>query len=197
MYYSQDTSLAIYQYGVKGMKWGIRRTPEQLGHKVEKLTKQNRKLKEKAVVKGRVYEKKYENKANRYSAKSGKYAAKSGKYSSKASKYDYKSMKKEAFATSESDLKKAKKYKFKAAKYKVKADRANRLSGKYKVKEQKSLVKAGNYKLAAAKAEQRIYKNERLINSFNKTISSIESGKITQGESFFEQFFMQYERPDD
>ena len=24
----------IYHYGVKGMKWGVRRTPEQLGHKV-------------------------------------------------------------------------------------------------------------------------------------------------------------------
>lgn len=29
----------LEHYGIKGMKWGIRRTPEQLGHKTEKLKK--------------------------------------------------------------------------------------------------------------------------------------------------------------
>ena len=29
----------LYHYGVKGMKWGIRRTPAQLGHKVGKAAK--------------------------------------------------------------------------------------------------------------------------------------------------------------
>ena len=36
-------------YGVLGMKWGVRRTPEQLGHTVEKLTKRNEKLQKKTV----------------------------------------------------------------------------------------------------------------------------------------------------
>lgn len=36
-------------YGVLGMKWGVRRTPEQLGHKIEKLRSRNEKLSKKTV----------------------------------------------------------------------------------------------------------------------------------------------------
>lgn len=41
----------LYHYGVKGQRWGIRRTPEQLGHKIKKLEKKNRKLNEKSIKK--------------------------------------------------------------------------------------------------------------------------------------------------
>ena len=41
MFYRSDAMLParqerrdIYHYGVKGMKWGVRRTPEQLGHRL-------------------------------------------------------------------------------------------------------------------------------------------------------------------
>ena len=33
----------LYHYGIKGMKWGIRRTPAQLGHKPAKTTTSQRK----------------------------------------------------------------------------------------------------------------------------------------------------------
>ena len=33
----------LYHYGIKGMKWGIRRTPAQLGHKPAKSTTSQRK----------------------------------------------------------------------------------------------------------------------------------------------------------
>ena len=34
-----STNRELYHYGVKGMKWGVRRTPEQLGHKKKTLDK--------------------------------------------------------------------------------------------------------------------------------------------------------------
>ena len=33
----------LYHYGIKGMKWGIRRTPAQLGHRPAKTTTSQRK----------------------------------------------------------------------------------------------------------------------------------------------------------
>lgn len=36
-------------YGVLGMKWGVRRTPEQLGHKIQKLKSRNERLSKKTV----------------------------------------------------------------------------------------------------------------------------------------------------
>lgn len=32
----------LYHHGIKGMKWGIRRTPAQLGHKIFKKTSSNK-----------------------------------------------------------------------------------------------------------------------------------------------------------
>lgn len=29
----------LYHYGVKGMRWGVRRTPEQLGHRTDRKTR--------------------------------------------------------------------------------------------------------------------------------------------------------------
>lgn len=37
----------LEHHGIKGQRWGIRRTPEQLGHKVDRLKKKTAKLEQK------------------------------------------------------------------------------------------------------------------------------------------------------
>lgn len=39
----------LEHHGIKGQRWGIRRTPEQLGHKVRKLRRKNTRLEEKNI----------------------------------------------------------------------------------------------------------------------------------------------------
>ena len=41
----------LEHHGIKGQRWGIRRTPEQLGHKVSKLKKKTAKLEQKNIDK--------------------------------------------------------------------------------------------------------------------------------------------------
>lgn len=51
----------LEDHGIKGQRWGIRRTPEQVGRKVSKLKKKNTKIEQKSIDR--------EKKANKYSAK--------------------------------------------------------------------------------------------------------------------------------
>ena len=62
----------LEHHGIKGQRWGIRRTPEQLGHKVDKLKKKNAKLEQKSIDK--------EKKATKYNAKHDKNYEKAFKY---------------------------------------------------------------------------------------------------------------------
>ena len=62
----------LEHHNIKGQRWGIRRTPEQLGHKVSKLKKKTAKLEQKSIDK--------EKKANKYSAKYHKNYDKAFKY---------------------------------------------------------------------------------------------------------------------
>lgn len=61
----------IEHHGIKGMHWGIRRTPEQLGHKVSKARERFLKYSEKAQTAGEAGNVK---KLNRYTKKSEKTA---------------------------------------------------------------------------------------------------------------------------
>ena len=86
----------LVHYGIPGMKWGVRRTPEQ-------LWRQNTKLKKKVV---------------RYDLKAGKFAKKQAKYTKKLAKvqrrvYDFSATKK--------DYKKGRKFSKKLAKMSVKS----------------------------------------------------------------------------
>lgn len=89
----------LMHYGVKGMRWGVRRTPEQLGRKVSRLERKNASL-EKKVVRGKVRAASYEALGDRY-----------------YKKY----LTREAFATSDRKIRRARKIKYRAAKMRVKS----------------------------------------------------------------------------
>lgn len=41
-YNKPSPALFLMHYGVKGMKWGVRRTPEELGYKPKRTVEKNR-----------------------------------------------------------------------------------------------------------------------------------------------------------
>ena len=79
----------LYHFGVKGMKWGVRRTPEQLGRRVVKLRNKNTRLSddEKRYTK---LAKDYDAKSTKLKTRNSKYEATIGKASAKKAKYDLK-----------------------------------------------------------------------------------------------------------
>ncbi len=51
-YNKPSPALFLMHYGVKGMKWGVRRTPEELGHKPKQMVE---KTTEPGIIKTTVY----------------------------------------------------------------------------------------------------------------------------------------------
>lgn len=140
----------LEHHGIKGMRWGIRRTPEQLGHKVKKLRRKNTRLEEKNL----------------------KFEQKKLKAERMANKKYQQALRKAAV----NDMDEANKY------YQMAASWTSR---------------SQDYQRAIAKAKRKIFDNEQLARSFERTIEAIESGKIKNGQTFLERFFMQYEGSED
>lgn len=59
------SEVTLEHYGIKGMRWGIRRTPEQLGHKISKLKRKSLNL-EKKIVKAEEKKDKADRKVLKY-----------------------------------------------------------------------------------------------------------------------------------
>lgn len=169
----------LAHFGVKGMKWGVRRTPEQLGNRVSKLSSKNERLATNAD--------KYTNKAKQYHEKSvkadkhnAKYEKRLSKATAKKAKYDVKLTR--ALSKRNPNADKVAKYTAKTAKYQHRINKAQR-----KIKYNKWAVKSEEMNLAASKAKDKIAKNEKLMNTYQNTIKALDSGKIEQG-----RLFMQY-----
>lgn len=112
----------LAHYGVLGMKWGVRKTPEQIGKTQAKLANKNDKLIKKAA--------KADKKAAKLSMKAAKRMQK-GKYDKKLAKISIKSAK----------------YQKKAAKYRLKVLKNNNVSKALNTK----LVEMGSINVARGK----------------------------------------------
>lgn len=175
-FYLVPSGSELYHHGVKGMRWGVRRTPQQLGHKVEKLTARNERLKRDA----KEYDAlglKYETRSVRNQKRNAKYEQRIVKAEKRKAKYDLKLDKQLNKRNPNAD--KIGKYTVKSKKYENEINRA-----KKKLKYNKDFVKSEEFKNAANRARDRIAKNEQLISSYNKTSKALESGSIQQGRVF-------------
>lgn len=178
-FYLIPSGSELYHHGVKGMKWGIRRTPQQLGHKIEKLAARNEKLKRDAAKYGALGLK-YETRSVRNQKRNSKYEALITKAERRKAKYDLK-LDKQLNKRRPNDNKVGK-YSVKSKKYENEINRAKR-----KLKYNKDFVKSEEFKNLANRARDNIARNERLFNMYSKTRNALESGSIQQG-----RVFMQY-----
>lgn len=139
----------LQHHGVKGQKWGIRRTPAQLGRKVQKLEKKNAQTEEKI-----------------------------NKLENKRVKQDAKALKRE-------------KRMIKVYSGPGPASGGHHRSAATRYARAKRKVHQTDKKIQ--KAKNLMFKNGKLIDSYNKTIDSLEKGDIESGNRFVDKFLMQYE----
>lgn len=176
----------LMHYGRKGMKWGVRRTPQQLGYKVSKLTAKNKKLQSSANESTRTAAD-YHKKSVVFQSKQKKYEKRLAKATAKKAKYDLKVQKQASKKHIDSD--KVAKYAAKSAKYNTKVLKAQK-----KIKYNKYELQSEKAKLAAEKAKAKIAKNERMIRTYNSTIKALDSGTINRGRVFMKYVLDEQDR---
>lgn len=169
----------LYHHGVKGMRWGVRRSREKLLSSVGKLGKKNKRLSEDADY----WDKEADDltrKSEKVISKNAKYNSRINKATAKKAKWDVKLAKQMSKKNPNAD--KVAKYTAKSANENLKIMKAQR-----KLKDNKYAVQSMEAKRYAQDARDKIAKNERLMKTFNNTISAMDAGTIKQG-----RLFMQY-----
>ena len=179
MYYDDE----LYHFGVKGMKWGVRRSRQQLSARVTKLSNKNAALTERKKALDKAA-RNYDFKASKVSSRNSKYQARINRATIKKAKFERKADKARSRLLFPNEGK--------AQKYDAKANRQAAIIRKNtgKLKVNKWSVKSEKTKVAAEKARRRIEKNERLKSTYSKTIKAMDSGKIEAGKGLLMRYMV-------
>lgn len=176
----------LMHHGVKGMKWGVRRSPERLGRKIEKLERKNAKL-TKEYTEARTKASDYGQRSAKIQSKNKRYDKRIAKYSAKKDKYDRKVYK--ATNKKNIDLDKVAKYSAKSAKANAKM-----LKAQSKLTYNKYAVKSERFKAEAEAARLKIEKNDRMQRTYRTTIKAIDNGTVKQGKMFMQYMYAPQDR---
>lgn len=170
----------LYHYGVKGMKWGIRRAQKQL-RKASDSSAENRafyklqKHRAKGSAELAKLEKSHKKLESKLLTSSKKDAEKAAKLERKAGKYDNKAAKKMRKAGglfTSAD---------KAAELKTEAD-------KLKLKSDLLKSRASTMRAKYALAKQKVETNERMQKAFRTEINNIDAIFVDRGKSYLDVF---------
>lgn len=176
----------LQHFGIPGMRWGVRRTSEQLGNKIDKYRKKNTQLNEYAKQQHSKSEE-LGRKALAFRNKQAKWQRRLDKATAKKAKYDYAVYKQSNKLIGKPNIDKIAKFTAKAMKQQHKIEKAQK-----HIKFNKYQLKSDKAKAKALKAEKYIKKNEQMISMYKNTIRDIDSGTINTGKSFI----MKYSKPD-
>lgn len=169
----------LYHYGVKGMRWGVRRSPKRLGRKVTKLENRNKKLTSsmKRSLSDADY---YHRESVSLQSKQSKYQSRLASATAEKAKWDSKLYREQSRRNPNPD---------KVAKYQARSAKANNKANKAQkhITFNEYALKSEEAKIAAADAKAKIENNERYIRMYNSTIKALDAGTVKQG-----RVFMQY-----
>lgn len=159
----------LYHYGVKGMKWGIRRTPQQLGRKIEKLEKRNEKL-------ARRINPRDTERADSMQAEASRYASKSASARNEANK-------------NRRRVQTANSWGFGGKTFEKRANKLDKQADEYQERSINLQTKVNAIRSSQREVLDQIHKNESMQNMYRSTIAALDDGTIQQG-----RLFMQYVR---
>lgn len=175
----------IAHYGIRGMKWGVRKAirksskSARLSRKVEKYEKKAASAKLRAAKLHSKYD----------LAGAGRLGIKAARKNKKAAAYDRKAK----AAIRSGNEKKALKYqslaeknRFKGAKYSTKSNTLDRSTG-YGIRAEKAASKADKYAKKAAKAKMKIANNDRYIDMMSRKANSFAKKDKERGQAFIAQ----------